>query len=58
MTDKPRRGRPPKYGQESLEVQLERIGYSMGAYRNRRKQGMTHEQAIADLLGADVPSAP
>ncbi len=59
MTEpKKRRGRPPKYGTESLEVQLERIGYSMGAYRARIKKGLTHEQAIADLLGTDVPSAP
>jgi hypothetical protein len=57
MTDK-RRGRPPKYGAETLEALFDRLGISKGAYRLRRKRGLTHEQAIADLLGTDVPSAP
>jgi hypothetical protein len=56
--NKPRKGRPPKYGTESLEALFDRLGISKGAYRLRRKRGMTHEQAIADLLGTDVPSAP
>jgi hypothetical protein len=57
MTEK-RKGRPPKYGTESLEVILEKLGINHTSYRKRRQRGMTHEQAIADLLGTDVPSAP